>query len=196
MLFYVSIGLIFLGLGFLLYYLLSVSLEKKTEIEEGSPPEEVPLADQAGKRPAEPEVFSRADSVSLDEEYPDRRIPPVPEQVPPQVVPGVLFLSAGKRLPLLAHRGTGGRPGLEDDPREFNNLKRVGEGSMILDKDSFLIRVGNASYSYSASELDMILFQKKGVALMPLAENRPVPVFITPEPDIIKSYIKKNRLLP
>ena len=40
--------------------------------------------------------------------------------------------------------------------------------------------------------LSQILFQEKGVALLPRTQGRSIPVFLTEEPDKIKAFLKQN----
>ena len=63
---------------------------------------------------------------------------------------------------------------------------------MIVNGSSFLIHCKNTSYSYSAGDLDQILFQSDGVALIPIAFDQPTALFLTQESNELKRYIKKN----
>ena len=71
-----------------------------------------------------------------------------------------------------------GRRG-EIPTRIFSELRRVGNGTLILEGSSFLIHCGNTSYSYSAGDMDQILFQGSGLALVPIHPDRPIPLFLT-----------------
>jgi len=104
---------------------------------------------------------------------------------PPLMVDGVLYLSRGRHLPVLFLSE-------ENSPRGFDDLKRVGRGTLIAEGGGFYIRCGNAGYSYSVAELEQIVFRDRGLALIPVLSNRPVPVFITENSDDLKDYIKKN----
>ncbi|MEQ9365477.1 MAG: hypothetical protein RIF32_14620 [Leptospirales bacterium] len=109
-----------------------------------------------------------------------------PEPAPQLVVTGVLYLDHGRKIP-----GQLGRRG-EIPTRIFSELRRVGNGTLILENSSFLIHSGNTSYSYSAGDMDQILFQGGGLALVPIHPDRPIPVFLTAEAASVKAYIKKN----
>lgn len=109
-----------------------------------------------------------------------------PEPAPQLVVTGMLYLDHGRKIPAqLGRRG-------EIPTRVFSELRRVGNGTLILENSSFLIHCGNTSYSYSAGDLDQILFQGSGLALVPIHPDRPIPLFLTAQVDSVKAYIKKN----
>ena len=76
--------------------------------------------------------------------------------------------------------------------RFYEEISRVGVGTMIVNGSSFLIHCKNTSYSYSAGDLDQILFQSDGVALIPIAFDQPTALFLTQESNELKRYIKKN----
>lgn len=109
-----------------------------------------------------------------------------PEPAPQLVVTGMLYLDHGRKIP-----GQLGRRG-EIPTRVFSELRRIGTGTLILENSSFLIHSGNTSYSYSAGDMDQILFQGSGLALVPIHPDRPIPVFLTREVAAVKAYIKKN----
>ena len=109
-----------------------------------------------------------------------------PESTPQLVVTGILYLDHGRRIP-----GQLGRSG-EIPARVFAELRRIGNGTLILENSSFLIHCGNASYSYSTGDMDQILFQGSGLALVPIHPDRPIPVFLTRDVARVKAYIKKN----
>ncbi len=109
-----------------------------------------------------------------------------PEAAPQLIVTGVLFLDHGRKIP-----GQIGRRG-EIPTRIFSELRRVGNGTLILEGSSFLIHCGNTSYSYSAGDMDQILFQGSGLALVPIHPDRPIPLFLTGDVSAVKAYIKQN----
>lgn len=102
------------------------------------------------------------------------------------VVRGVLYLDRGRRL----ERMIGHAP--ESLERLFSELTRIGPATFSADGGGFLIHSGNASYSYSASDLDQIIFQSGGVALAPAQTDRPCALFLCEESERIKDYIKKR----
>jgi hypothetical protein len=102
------------------------------------------------------------------------------------VVRGVLYLDRGRRL----ERMLGHAP--ETLERLFSELTRIGPATLSADGGGFLIHSGNASYSYSASDLDQIIFQAGGVALAPAQTDRPCALFLCEESDRIKDYIKRR----
>jgi hypothetical protein len=102
------------------------------------------------------------------------------------VVRGVLYLDRGRRL----ERMIGHAP--ESLERLFSELTRIGPATLSADGGGFLIHSGNASYSYSASDLDQIIFQSGGVALAPAQSDRPCALFLCEESERIKDYIKKR----
>lgn len=109
-----------------------------------------------------------------------------PEPAPQLIVSGMLYLDHARRIPTqLDRRG-------EIPTRIFSGLRRIGTGTLILEDTSFLIHCGNASYAFSAGDLDQILFQSSGVALVPIHPDRPIPVFLTREVERVKHCIKKN----
>ena len=103
----------------------------------------------------------------------------------PLVVEGTLYMSSNRYLSIMPTAG-------QKTPRSFTDLKRVGQGTLVLEGGGFYIRCGNAAYSYTAADLEQIVFQKSGLALIPALANRAVPVFITDRPDEVKKYIKKH----
>lgn len=102
------------------------------------------------------------------------------------VVRGVLYLDRGRRL----ERMIGHAP--ESLERLFSELTRIGPATLSADGGGFLIHSGNASYSYSASDLDQIIFQSGGVALAPAQTDRPCALFLCEDSERIKDYIKKR----
>ena len=108
----------------------------------------------------------------------------------PLIVGGILYLNNSRYLPAAA----GESPAGETDfaPRAFANLRRVGQGTLVMEGGGFHIHCGNANYSYTVSDLEQIVFQDRGVALIPTRHDHAVPVFITAEPERIKNYIKKH----
>ncbi len=109
-----------------------------------------------------------------------------PEPAPQLIVSGMLYLDHARRIPAqLDRRG-------EIPTRIFSGLRRIGTGTLILEDTSFLIHCGNASYAFSAGDLDQILFQSSGVALVPIHPDRPIPLFLTREVERVKHYIKRN----
>ncbi len=136
----------------------------------------------------EKQVFKKIDTDALAEALKihareEEEIPGQPEQL---ITTGVLYLDHGRRL---AHH-----PGkFSDGPvGVLSEIKRIGTGTLILEGTSFLIHCDNTSFTYAAGDLDQIIFQKKGVVLVPLLAGRPVPVFITEQADRIRSFIKKH----
>lgn len=101
------------------------------------------------------------------------------------IVTGVLFLDHGRQIQYRA--GT-----MPENPESFfSEMKRVDQGSLILQGPRFQIVCGNANYQYGASELEQILFIKGGIALIPLSQKRPVPVFLTEDMDRVRSYVER-----
>ena len=134
------------------------------------------------------QVFKRIDTDSLAEALKihareEEEVPGRPEQL---ITTGILYLDHGRRLPRQAG-------GIVDRPvGVLSEVKRIGTGTMILEGTSFLIHCDNTSFTYSAGDLDQIIFQKKGVVLVPLLAGRPVPVFITEAADQVRSFVKKH----
>lgn len=144
------------------------------------PPRPTPLTEK--------QVFKRIDTDSLAEALKihareEEEVPGQPEQM---VVTGILYLDHGRRLPLRAGQFAEGPVGV------LSEVKRIGNGTMILEGTSFLIHCDNTSFTYSAGDLDQIIFQKKGIVLVPLLAGRPVPVFITEEAERIRAFVKKH----
>ena len=113
-----------------------------------------------------------------------------PDEERSLVVQGVLYLNHNRSLPLL--HGTQGAQVGGETLEAYADVKRVGPGSLVLEGSGFYIRCGNASYSYSTTDLEQILFQERGIALIPDSPNRPAPLFITENPEVIKDYIKRH----
>ncbi|MCB1308201.1 MAG: hypothetical protein KDK30_08490 [Leptospiraceae bacterium] len=138
--------------------------------------------------PEQATVFKRIDTDTLQEALKivartESTAVKEPEQF---ITRGVLYQDHGRRIP-----GRIGR--VEDMPvRYFQELRRVGRGTLIIEGSTFMIHCGNASYSYSAGDLEQIVFQPGGVALVPLLPDRPVPVFITHDSEGVKKYIKRH----
>ena len=76
--------------------------------------------------------------------------------------------------------------------RFFDELRRVGSGNLIIEEGAFIIRSGNATYHYSIGDLDQIIFQPTGVALVPIMGDRSVALFITEDAQKIREFIKEH----
>lgn len=100
------------------------------------------------------------------------------------VVGGTLYLDHGRKL----HRSRS----LDLSPAYFAELKRIGPASLILDGSSFIIHAENASYTYSAADLDRIFFRDRGLALVSLSARRAIPVFLSDQIAAVKTYIKSH----
>lgn len=190
--FYLAVIFIVLGLSCLLFYVASISTEKRRAgISTGvlRVPEVKPRNSDRFTRIKRnkilPEILegdSEREKKNIVENGKERTTDPV------VVAGGILFMNQGRYLP--AFKGLSG-----DERGLASRLKRIGPGTMVLDNGGFTIRCGNASYNYSSAELDQILFQKSGVALLPVFTDRPVPVFLTDHPDKIKHFIKKYAVI-
>lgn len=168
------------------------SLETMDEAEEESPaprPRWEPT-----RRPPRPtplvakQTFKRIDTDALADALKihareEEELPGQPEQL---IATGILYLDHGRQLPRRGGDFSEGPVGV------LSEVKRIGSGTMILEGTSFLIHCDNTSFTYSAGDLDQIIFQKKGIVLVPLLAGRPVPVFITEEAERIRSFIKKH----
>lgn len=122
----------------------------------------------------------KEEHVELD---PVREEKPLPEEKP-LVVSGILYLDHSRKL--------GRSRSLDLAPALFQELKRVGQASLILDGSSFIIHAENASYTYSSADLDRIFFRDRGLALVPLSSRRAIPVFLSDQANAVKEYIKSH----
>ena len=144
------------------------------------PPKPTPLSEK--------QTFKRIDTDSLADALKihareEEELPTQPEKI---IATGILYLDHGRRLPARGGDFSEGPVGV------LSEVKRIGTGTMILEGTSFLIHCDNTSFTYSAGDLDQIIFQKKGIVLVPLLAGRPVPVFITEDADRIRSFVKKH----
>ena len=105
---------------------------------------------------------------------------------PPLALQGILFLKPD--------RGSDSNDLLADGERLLGQVRRVGEATLLVEGGRFLIRSGDASFSYSANDLDEVRFEQGGFSLIPVDRNRPVPVFLTERPDELKEYLRKHSL--
>lgn len=103
----------------------------------------------------------------------------------PLVVSGVLFFNENREL--FPEKGV-----TEKQLSGFSGLKRAGRGKLVIERGNFVFHCNNASYSYSASELERIEFQNKGLVLIPTRRERPFPTFITEDSESIRVYVKKH----
>ena len=103
----------------------------------------------------------------------------------PLVVSGVLFFNENREL--FPEKGV-----TEKQLSGFSGLKRAGRGKLVIERGNFVFHCNNASYSYSASELERIEFQNKGLVLIPTRRERPFPTFITEDSESIRIYVKKH----
>lgn len=102
------------------------------------------------------------------------------------ITKGILFLDKGRRLPGMMGKFS------ELPVRFFDELRRIGTGNLIIEEGAFIVRSGNATYHYSIGDLDQILFQPSGVALVPVLPDRSVALFITKEAEAIRSFMKEH----
>ncbi|MCB1324738.1 MAG: hypothetical protein H7A21_19085 [Spirochaetales bacterium] len=200
MLFLIAIALIVAGVLCLAYVVGQMLRDRQARLSAAAPteplpatgsvrvPNTTPVPEPASQRPPETESLTRIDTDLLAETLKVAARTEGAELQPEEqlIVTGVLYQDHGRRIP---HQV--GRFG-ELPVRFFSEMRRVGSGTMILERSNFRIHCGNASYSYSAGDLDQIVFQESGVALVPVLPDRPVPVFITREARSVKSFIKKH----
>lgn len=152
------------------------------------PPETRSLPDALPTPPAGQDHLQRIDRDSLRDTILELSFQETKQATRTQqlIAQGVLYLDQSRRIPHLIGRQ------VELPERFFDELRRIGEGALILEESSFLIRCGNASYTYSIGDLDQIIFQATGVALVPLLTDRAVPLFITADAEAIKAFIKRH----
>lgn len=101
-------------------------------------------------------------------------------------VQGTLYLDYGRRIFRL-QSGDG-----DQMLKLFPELKRIGAGTMSIDAAAFRILCGPAIYSYTASELEQILFQSGGLALLPSSPAAPAPLFLTDQFEQVRQYLKRR----
>lgn len=106
-----------------------------------------------------------------------------PEQL---IVAGLLYLDYGRQIIVRADDLISSPPGV------FSEMKRAGQGHCMIRGSTINIQCDNTSYTYSTNDLDQIIFLHKGVAFVPMNTRQAVPIFITEESDLIKSFIKKH----
>ncbi len=99
---------------------------------------------------------------------------------------GILYLDQERRFPYMTKNYS------EIPPGQYNDLRRIGRGTITVGQKRFTLHCGEVNYSYSARDLDQILFKPDGLALVPLRFDRPIPLFLTREVDKIKGFIKRH----
>lgn len=118
----------------------------------------------------------------------NRKAPPLQQKPTESLhIPGVLYLDMGRRLLEWIDQGA------ECPPAIFSDLKRIGQGRLIMDESGIRIYSGSAAYTFGPDDLREIAFMQKGLALIPEKKDRPLIVYLTDEPEEIKNFIKKHR---
>ncbi len=183
--FLVAVALIFLGLVCLLAFFVSLAVTRTTETVEES---EVPRRNLAADRPipSTPPVWRPRASVVTDGSAAPLRLSPAKRETKDLIVSGILFLDPSRRVKDEAAR-TG-----ELSPDLYAGIKRMGQGTLVVQGSDFLIQCANATYRYSAADLDQILFVRGGVALIPYPVDQPIPVFITERHEEIREFIRSH----
>ena len=74
--------------------------------------------------------------------------------------------------------------------RDYNSIHRIGRAILSTQDDTILLQSGNASYHYAAEDLDQIIFQDKGIALVPHSSKQPGAIFLSMEIARVKDHIK------
>ena len=74
--------------------------------------------------------------------------------------------------------------------KAYNGIHRIGKAILTTQDDIVLLHSGNVSYRYAAKELDQIIFQQKGIALLPNSSRQPAAIFLSAESARFKEHIK------
>ncbi len=216
MIFYFALLLISLGILSLLFTALSILMGKNQGVAEAAAPpsakthtvqkpsplkpgRKAPLETILQSYPPAQSINQKRERTWLDEDLPEQKNVTVVEQREPVRTPhaeeepvlinGVLFLDQGRQIQFQAGK-------MQDSPlRFFQELKRVGKGTLTLQGSNFRIDTAHATHNYSAPDLEQILFLHRGVALVPSNRSLPVPVFLTDTPDQVKEFIKRHSRL-
>lgn len=207
--FYLAVGLIVVGLALILYYALSGSPDEgevasaparaqgprsASEPDRGPDPSTaravgLPGTGAAGRPVSRPPVsgdyetlYRKLNTDGLAEALQNVRRPG-PAGPPPLALKGVLFLKPDRQH----FRRT---EILENAERAMAAVRRVGDATLFVETGRFLVRAGDASFSYSANDLEEIRFEEGGFAFIPVDRGRPVPVFLTERQDELRDFLK------
>ena len=70
----------------------------------------------------------------------------------------------------------------------FQDLRRVGEGSMSDENGSMIFRVKNLMYTYEPRDLKQVVFFDEAVVFLPSRADLPAPVFFTDGTDEVRAF--------
>lgn len=146
------------------------------------------LSAETAQIPPPPDAFRRVELESLAEGLrllsQARSHPPAAE--PGLTIQGSLYLDYGRRIFRM-------QPGAAEQLLKiFPELKRIGPATLSVEPGAFRILCGHAIYSYTASELEQILFQPGGLALLPASAATPAPLFLSERAAEVRLYLKKR----
>ncbi len=108
-----------------------------------------------------------------------------PQGPPPLAIQGILFLKPDRGMPE-------GSELFGEGERVLGGVRRVGEATLFVESGRFLIRAGDASFSYSGNDLEEVVFEQGGFSFIPVDRGRPVPVFLSERPDELREYLRKH----
>lgn len=70
----------------------------------------------------------------------------------------------------------------------FDDLKRIGEGTLNEENGRLIFQVKNQSFTYAPNDLKQIVFLDDAVVFLPSRTDLPSPVFFTDSADEIKAF--------
>ncbi len=198
--FYVATGLILVGLGLILFYIFADAGPADMPAPRGPQPApasavNLPGAGSDAGRPGGPPTRVPAPSETFRPM--SRRVDPdalasalrgasqESKGPPPLALQGILFLKPDRSMP---ESGALSREG----EQVLGAVRRVGEATVFVESGRFLIRAGDASFSYSAADLEEVVFEQGGFSFIPVDRSRPVPVFLSERPDELRNYLRAN----
>ncbi len=74
----------------------------------------------------------------------------------------------------------------------YTGISRVGPGELQVHGSLFLIDSANVRYTYPAEELDQLLFEENGLALIPKNTRQPAAIFLSDGIMKVQSYVKSH----
>ncbi len=99
-------------------------------------------------------------------------------------IPGLLFTDNKGKIPFEQKH-------LKEIPlsdSSFDDLKRIGEGTLNEENGRFIFQVKNQSFTYEANDLKQIVFLDGAVVFLPSRSDLPSPVFFTDSADELKAF--------
>lgn len=113
-----------------------------------------------------------------------------PEPEEKFVVSGLLFTDSKGKIPF----DQKDLSQLDLSEEIFQELRRVGEGSLFEDSGKLVFRVKNISYTYEPRDLKQIVFFDEAAVFLPSRPDLPAPIFFTESLDELKAFFAQSQV--